>query len=530
MSIAESTLLRFDALKGGERGNWEEHWQQIAQVIAPRKSDMTGMVTPGERKNLQVYDSTGIQANELLAAGLHGLATNPATRWFGVRVLDDELMKIEAVKEYLSDTEARMFREMHAPGASISTHIHECYLDGGAFGTAVLFIGDNDGRPQFQARHLREVYLDEDADGDVDTVYRCFEMSARQIKQKWPESIPRVVAEAISSGKESIKFEIIHGVFPRDEVTSGSKLRKDMPVASVYVMRDGKELLDDGGFDEFPYAVFMWSKTPGEKYGRGPGMAALPDVKMLQQMMKTHLRAAQKVVDPPLKVNDDGVIAPIRTMPGGLNFLRPGADIAPLQTGARIDISFEMMEDVRSRVGRAFFSGVVRPFNERSNETATEVMQRVQQQMRLLGPVLGRLEKFLGQIVARVNGIMARAGKLGVAPDELADQPFTVEFVSPIATAQRSGEVENVVNWLTLNTQFAQADPAIMDKIDFAKLPEWTADRLRVDPELTLDDKEAEEKAQGRQMQQAAALAGPAKDGAQAMKTAAEAQQIVQAA
>lgn len=524
---AENLCKRYEALKA-RRANWESHWQQIAEVIAPRFSDMLGSRTEGDKRMTRVYDSTGIAMNELLASGLHGIATNPATRWFGLRVIDEKLMEMESVKEYLSDTETEMFREMHAPNAALSTHLHESYMDCGAFGTAVMFIGDIGGRPSFQTRHLKECFLDENADGDVDTVFRCFWMTARQLwqmseREENPWTLPKAVSETIAADKWDQTFEVVHAVHPREELKRGKRTRDNLPFASIYVFRQDKTILDEGGFEEFPYAILMWNKNPGEVYGRGPGMTALPDVQMLQEMMKVHIRAGQKLVDPPLMVSDDSVLGPIRTMPGGLNFLRPGSDIRPLQTGARLDLSFEMMQDVRNRIGQIFFADVVRPFTERTNETATEVMQRVQQQMRLLGPVLGRLEKYLGQIVARVYGIMFRAGKLPDPPEELLGRPFTVEFVSPIATAQRAGEVETVSQWLALNAQAMQVAPEVSDRIDWAQLPEWTADRLRVDPDLVLDDEEAAAKAQQRQMAQAMAAAQPvaaaAKDGATALQT-----------
>lgn len=532
----EAICARFDSLRSLRQSNWEGHWQEVAQVIAPRFSDMldAGLAsTDGAKRNQRVYDSTGVQANELLAAGLHGIATNPATRWFGVRVLDDELMKSDDVREYLSEVQAGMFREMHSPNAGISTHLHEAYLDAGAFGTGVMFIGDEGGRPQFQTRHLKEVHLADGADGEVDTVFRCFQMTARQLWQRsqvpfsplW--TLPDEVAKAVKADKWDQQFEVIHGVFPRMERDAKKKTADNLEIASTYVLREGKKVLHDGGFEEFPYAIFLWSKNPGEVYGRGPGMSALPDVKMLQQMMKVHIRAAQKMIDPPLMTTHDSVLGPVRTMPGGMNYLRPGGDIRPLQTGGRLDLSFEMMQDVRNRIGQAFHSDVVRPFAERTTETATEVMQRVQQQMRLLGPVLGRMEKFLGQIITRVHGIMARAGKLPDPPEELEGVSFSVEFVSPIATAQRTGEVDNVSNWLAMNLQLAQADPAVMDRMKIDGVPEWTAERMRIDPDLVLDDKEAAAKAQARQQQQQLAMAQPmagaAKDGAQAVATMAQA-------
>jgi len=530
MALAQDIIQRLETLK--QRGTWENHWQEIAQVIAPRKSDILGDRTDGDKRNQRVFDSTGAQSNELLASGLYGMATNPATRWFGIRVLDEDLMQLETVKEYITEVERRIFSALYSPGASIASHLHELYLDLGAFGTSVMFIGERDGRPQFRTHHLRDTYVSENSDGEIDTVYRDFKMTARQIAQKWP-SVPSVVTKRLDAKKPEDKFDIVHAVFPREERKAKSELREDKAVASVYVLKQGSEIIDNGGFDEFPFVVPRWYRNPGETYGRSPAMTALPDVKMLQEMMKVHIRAGQKLVDPPLNVPDDGTFSPVRTMPGGLNFVRPGTQITPLQTGGRLDISFEMMEDVRNRIRTSFFVDVLQFFQGNSNQTATEVVQRTQERMRLLGPILGRMEaELLGPLITRVFGIMDRAGDLPAPPEELEDTPFTVEFVSPVATAQRVGEVDQFNIWLSMMAPLMEIKPEVGNRINWDAIPQWTAERFRIDPKLTLDDEEAAAQAQAGQAQQALAMAGPAasaaKDTASALKTTTEANQMVQ--
>jgi hypothetical protein len=103
------------------------------------------------------------------------------------------------------------------------------------------------------------------------------------------------------------EVELLHCVYPRDDVDKGKKAATMLPVASVYIDEKEKHVLAEGGFDEMPYMVSRWSKTVGEVFGRSPAMTALPDIKMLQEIMKTTIKAAQKIVDPPLLVPDDGV-------------------------------------------------------------------------------------------------------------------------------------------------------------------------------------------------------------------------------
>ena len=51
-------------------------------------------------------------------------------------------------------------------------------------------------------------------------------------------------------------------------------------------------------------------------------MTVLPDIKMLNQMSKTIIRAAEKVVDPPIIIADDGVTLPVNQKAGGHTFAR----------------------------------------------------------------------------------------------------------------------------------------------------------------------------------------------------------------
>ena len=85
-------------------------------------------------------------------------------------------------------------------------------------------------------------------------------------------------------------------------------------------------------------------------------MTALPDVKMLNKMSEVTIRAAQKQIDPPLMVPDDGFIMPIRTTPGSLNFYRAGTRdrMEPLNIGANNPLGLNMEEQRRNAIRQAF--------------------------------------------------------------------------------------------------------------------------------------------------------------------------------
>lgn len=509
---AEALCKRFDRLKA-DRATFESHWQEVAEYVFPRRAGFNVQRAEGDKRQQKIVDSTGTNAHELLAAGLHGMASNPASRWFAIKTDNDALNEDDAIREWMSQVEDIIFSRLHSPRSSITTHLHELYLDYSAFGTGIMFIGTTkDDALLFQTRFLGECVIDENSEGVVDTVIRSFKMSVRQMVQRWGDKVSPDVRKKYADDKLDDPIELIHAVHPREERDRLKETPDNMPFASVYIEKKTKHELQVGGFEEFPYAVPRWYKVAGEKYGRSPAMTALPDVKMLQQMAITTIKAAQKIVDPPLLVPDDGMIGPVRTVPGGLNFYRGDREIVPLQTGANIPISLEMMQDLRSRIMTTFFVDQLQ-MSGNADMTATEVMQRTEERMRLLGPILGRMEaELLGPIISRVFGILVRSGQLPDQPEALDGVEFRIEYVSPIALAQRGQKVERAVQMLTIAGQMAAFDPNIMARFDGENFLPWIANELGVDPDIILDDDEYAQKQQATQMSQMAAPAQAAAD------------------
>jgi hypothetical protein len=246
------------------------------------------------------------------------------------------------------------------------------------------------------------------------------------------------------------------------------------------VLKEHAKILSEGGFDEFPYAVPRWTKISGEMYGRSPAMKALPDIKMINQMMKVTLRAAQKIVDPILLLPDDGVVLPFKSSPGAINYYRAGSQdqIKPLETGSRIDFGYQVMEDVRTRIRSAFFIDQLQ-LREGPQMTATEVMQRTEEQLRLLAPVLGRLHhELLSPLIDRCFGILYRKRILPQAPEALQGRKVDVQFSSMIARAQKTAELEGFNRFITFAGPIMQIQQDTVDNINGDDALRYIANKL----------------------------------------------------
>tara|TARA_R110000851_G_scaffold92539_4_gene201910 strand:+ start:44 stop:1687 length:1644 start_codon:yes stop_codon:yes gene_type:complete len=512
--ISQDQVVHLVKRKGklkAQRGTWESNWQELTNLVLPNEADFNTERSRGGKRTTHVYDSTGIHANEMLAAGLHGMLTNPASNWFSLRIKDDQnnLADSSEAKQWLEDTTNVILSEIAAPSVAFSSHIHEYYLSLCSIGTACIFIGDPVNREgvSFRAIHIEEIFIAENADGIIDTVFRSFEMTVRQIVQKWGEkSLSPRIAKMYEKKDYDKQVQLLHCVYPREDMSKGKKAATMLPVASVYIDEKDKHVLAEGGFDEMPYMVSRWSKAVGEVFGRSPAMTALPDIRMLQEIMKTTIKAAQKVVDPPLLVPDDGVLGPVRTIPGGLNYYRAssGARIEPLQTGANIGLSYDMMNDLRERIRTMFFLDQLQ-FQGAPRMTATEVVERTERTLRLLGPTLGRLQsEFLGPMIERIYGVLSRAERLPEPPESIAEQELKIEYVSPLARAQRQSETQGIMRTLEFVGPIAGMDPQAAQVVKGADTVRHIAELNGVPPMLLKSDEELLEEAKAQQEAQAA--------------------------
>jgi hypothetical protein len=156
------------------------------------------------------------------------------------------------------------------------------------------------------------------------------------------------------------------------------------------------------------------------------------------------------------------------------------------------------------------------------NMTATEIIQRREEQLRVIGPALDRLKnEMLRPLIDRVFALMLRAEMLQEAPEILQGRDVDVEYISPLARAQKSSSLNSTMKALEILMPLAQMLP-VGDHIDPDGLVRHVTESLGV-PKTTL--KSEAEVQQARQ-----ARAEAEQQQAEAMQESQEVQDIAQLA
>ena len=484
------------------RSNWETHWQEVADLVIPRKSDIIDHKVRGDKRHLEVFDATAIHSLELLASSLHGMLTSSANRWFSLRYKEVALNENDEAKEWLEDVTDKMYVAFQR--SNFQQEIFETYHDLCAFGTAGMFIEEDETSiVRFSARHIKEIYISENDRGLVDCIYRRFKLTAKAAVDKFGiDNVSRQLQNTVKNSPFD-EIEFCHVVKPRDIYNPKKEDKMNMPFISVYMEMESSKIISIGGFREFPYVVPRFLKASNEIYGRSPGMNSLPDVKVLNKMVEVGLKAAQKQVDPPLLVPDDAMMLPIRTAPGSLNYFRAGSRdrIEPLNIGANNPLGLNMEEQRRKAISQTFHVDQLL-VTENRNMTATEVAQRAEEKMRILGPTLGRLQvELLNPTVIRVFNIMLRNNLFQQAPEILADQEIDVEYVSPMALAQKGQELNSIIRGLEIFGQVGAVAP-VTDYIDPQGLVKEIIKILGIPAKVIRSDAEVQEITEQKQAAQ----------------------------
>lgn len=473
----------------GKRSNWETHWQDVADYVMPKKNNITVTETPGQKRNLHLYDGTAIRANVLLSAGLHSTLTNPAVKFFDLTTGDKELDDNDRVRGWLQMTSDDIYNVI--VNSNFQTEVHELYLDLGCFGTAPMFIDEHDEKViNFMSYPVADVIIGENTQGMVDEIYREFHWTAAKIVQEFGENVPQMILDHMRQADHERKFKIVHAIIPR-KPGMGVNLNSKFTYISKYILDEerSKETLSEGGFREFPYVSPRWEKDSVEMYGRSPAMEILPDIRTLNAMVKTFLKGAQKMVDPPLQVPDDGLLRKINLTPGAVNRRRNGADrIEPILTGGRLDIGQEIISLWRDEIKKGFFLDLFRT-ETGDRATAFEIQQKTQEQLKMLGPILGRMHsEFLRPMINRVYNIMDRKGLIEPAPDELEGRAFEAIFSSPLAKAQKSVDAEGVIRGVQSIAFLGEIDQGVFDNINADKAARFVLKQGGLPQDLMRDE------------------------------------------
>lgn len=513
MKQREDMWKRWSALQT-ERSSWISHWKEISTSILPRSGRFfTTDANDGTRKHNNIYDSTGTRALRVLGAGLMGGATSPARPWFRLATPNKELMKNTAVQVWLSQV-SHILLDVFARSNTYRV-LHAMYEELGAFGTAVaILVDDFETGIRLIPLTAGEYAIATDFNGDVKTLYRELQTTVGAlVKEFGREMVSDSVKSLYDNGNLDAWVTVIHVIEPRYDRDPNLKDQANMPWRSVYFEAgtNQQEFLRDGGMNKFRVLAPRWAVSGGDIYGNSPAMEALGDIKQLQHEQLRKAEGIDYQTKPALQAPTSMKNSDHQRIPGGLTYVDsvgPNSGIRPqFETTLRLDHLLADIQDVRNRINETFYTDLFLMLSGQntSRMTATEVAERHEEKLLMLGPVLERLHnELLDPLVSMTFERMMEAGQLPPPPEELQGADLNVDFVSMLAQAQRAVSTNSVDRFVMNLGGIAAYKPEVLDKFDEDEWVDVYGDMLGIDPTLIRSDEDTAKIRENRAKQQAA--------------------------
>lgn len=514
VSLAKQIRKRWQALKN-ERSSWMPTWQDIQRFVAPDMGRLyaTSERNRGERRDQNILDNSATRAMRTLAAGLIAGLSSPAQPWFELQAADPKLRNDPAVKSWLATVRELMsdvFKE-----SNVYRALHTMYEELATFGSnACVIMPDFDTVVHVHNLTCGSYAIATDARGNVNTLYREFEMTCDQMVREFGlDVVSRTVREAYERGNYDTWFPVLHAIEPRPLDERRRPGAQGMAFREVYVepSRQNDDVLRESGYPMFNVLAPRWIVNGENVYGTSPARDALGDVKQLQQEQLRKSQAIDYQTKPPLQMPPALKNQGVDWTPGGENYVdlsSPQSGIRPLFE-VRLDLAALLadIQDTRQRISRIFFEDLFRMISDldKSGITARQIAEQHSEKMMLMGPVLERIQnEALSPLIRLTFAELEQAGVLPEPPEQLVETQIQVEFVSILAQAQKQAGAAAVDRMIGTVGAIANLKPGALDKLNEDAIVDEYAHMLGINPKLLRTEDELAQLRAARAEQQAA--------------------------
>lgn len=462
LSITDLKARR--AAAGKERDAMKPLLDEVYDYVIPyrRGIDSTsgGSVGAGEKRVNRIFELTAMNAAFRFPGKLQQDLCPPEEKWFtlelgpiGKRMSDAEATgkELEGISEILGTGVATgewdtAFPEM---GADLLN----------STGFMLILEGEDDRWARFVCVPAHEMLIAPGPYSDIWFLAWSRKWTHANILATWPK------------GKFTEEFKRVAAEKPNDEVTVNQDTCWDPAKKKwcLYVWLDGYEgqMVHEVESYTCPWIAPRYFKLPGETWGRGLAMVAMPAIKTANKVVELTLKAAAIALlgiytyTPHSQFNPDTArIEPGQFWPVASNGGVLGEGIKKLEA-PRLDLTHIVLNELRMQIQSTLMDQALPP-DGAAVRSATEIIERVKQLTANESGAYGRL--IMEIVVPVVRRLIEIAWNKKLIPQRIpVDQLLIrVRVTSPMAAARRAKAVERTIQFLAMGMQIA---PQVMQLI-----------------------------------------------------------------
>lgn len=458
----------------------------------------------------KINNGVAWESCQIFASGVMSGMTPPSRKWFKLTMENADVAANSKVAEVLDEREEILYA-VFAKSNFYNT-VHQVYMELPFGQSPMSVMPDSKAGVRFTSYPIGTYALECGSNSDVNTFGRKYRMTADQIVEEFGyNACPINVRNAYDDGKGNANTFIVCWFVLPNKDRKGTIGNKNMPYSSIYWIDGSREdeVLKHSGFNEWPIPIARHTTHDLSGYGKGCAWFAQADARMLQLLERDLVTAIELGIKPPMSATSD-VIGNVNLFPGGITEIDTGGKVEPVfNVGIDVANVQAKIQFVSESIKRAYSADLFLMLDNlgTTQMTAREVMERTQEKLQQLGPVVERLQsEFLNPIIERTYAILDRADVFPPISDELAEQlngqDVKIEYISPLAQAQKVSSLTSIEQYFAFLMSLAQGNPNILQKFNFEEAADYYGVNLGVPAKVIVSNDEYDAKLKEQQQAQ----------------------------
>jgi hypothetical protein len=506
-------LQAFDALKK-VRANYDTEWEEVSDVLSPETKSFNENGSPGHVSRRDIYDSTPERAMEDLASSLIAMLATPNKGWGSLKFEDPEVEADGEIKKALQQATKKCLAHLARASTNFYNSQSDVLYNLCNYGQGYIHMYPDPKKKivKFCSIPVQDCYVERDVYGEVTTWYREHTMTPYQVFAQFNDSKDnemdkqqKDMLQYSMRNEPNKKYTVIQAILPKDQAAAfgvNSKLNK--PYLQIFLDYELKKILHIDHLNRFPIAAPSWQRKADSPYGRGPGHKALPDIRVLNKMIKTNLAGGEAMVTPPM-------VAPAETMVDGTLNVSPKAinwisveesrvasgfiKPEPMVVVRDLPITLEMEDRRKQQIAGIFFADLLQDFKN-AEMSATETNSREMARVRKLSGPLSRFEnELLAPCLEFAFHALVDFGTIKPGVD-LKKHELTVGFTSALFEAYSNMKLQMLERATQSLANMKGIPPEITPGFNEDKLLTYVFTHSGADLEVLEDKEEADKKRQ----------------------------------
>jgi len=489
-------------------------WQELADYFLPRQTKFLVRGSKTLNTNKKILNSKTVLAVRNFSSGILSGAMSPARKWFKLAMHGNQPQQNMSyeVKDWLSDT-AKLIRDIYN-GSNLYLNLPVMFSQLGVFGISAMSVqSDFDDIIRTKILPIGSYRIAENEKGIVDTLYRCYTDTARNLYKKFgKDNVSDRVKQLIDNEQGETSIECVHAVEPNEDYIPDSPWAKNKKFISVYYEVGGEsdKFLSRSGFDMFPYLI-MRSTVNGEDVypSTCPGIDALADAKSLMTKVREHAKSL-KLKNLPVTTGPASMKNKVKSLNAGDFIPNDNPTNGKMEAvylvnpaTQELDASIKETEFI---IQQHFFNDIFAVIINSipTTKTAYEVSEIKEEKLLILSPLLEQIQAGSKYLIDLTFDYALKAGIVPPPPKELQGRELKVEFVSTLAQAQQIIGIGSIERFTTFVANLAgTVDPSAAMKLNINQIIDDYGADAGIDPNQIIPNETVEQEKQAAKQQQA---------------------------